>query len=501
MLEQVRKIITQISFSLVITILTFVISPILIFSLTRSLTVQEFGAYSLLTATIALTQVLFTSGITQYITTKIPGKSKEEASSTFFHILFIQALLLIIFIILTYIFIGDLFIRYVTFTDYADLVYLSAWIIVIATFLRTIAYYFLAKKQVVLQVIVNFLKDNLWMLMIIMLFLTSSLSIYKVFNVWIISVIVALLIVLFLLKKDISLLHTKNFMKDYKKESINRFLLFTLPLFLYTISSRLLAVADKYIINYFHGKAMVGIYSLSYSLADVVNTFGMTVLIIFYPYIAEQYNNKKDHQTLLNLSLKYGLVLMLPMISVIMALKKEAILILGGLNYLYGQNILLILIVYPLFSLLTYILYQELLLIGHTKKIAYIYTFGAIINIILNILLIPKYDLYGAAFSTLISYVVMYLYLASKRLPQLITSFTNIKFSRLIIIAIVLALITNFLKPTSYPSLLIFLICLGILYIISLFVFDVLDKNEKDIIFKYIRQLKFSPKNIYEAEK
>lgn len=43
------------------------------------------------------------------------------------------------------------------------------------------------------------------------------------------------------------------------------------------------------------------------------------------------------------------------------------------------------------------------------KKILFVGIVGALINIILNLLLIPKYSLYGAAFATVITYFIMFL--------------------------------------------------------------------------------------------
>jgi O-antigen/teichoic acid export membrane protein len=68
-----------------------------------------------------------------------------------------------------------------------------------------------------------------------------------------------------------------------------------------------------------------------------------------------------------------------------------------------------ILIVAELFVFLTTIFGSFIAAIGKQKTFAKIGGLGAIINIILNLILIPKFSLYGAAFATLATYALMFI--------------------------------------------------------------------------------------------
>ena len=67
----------------------------------------------------------------------------------------------------------------------------------------------------------------------------------------------------------------------------------------------------------------------------------------------------------------------------------QILIIMAGLNYIYSP------------------FYLVLVATNNQKKIFWISFIGAIINIILNIILIPYYSLYGAAVATLITYIFL----------------------------------------------------------------------------------------------
>ena len=56
------------------------------------------------------------------------------------------------------------------------------------------------------------------------------------------------------------------------------------------------------------------------------------------------------------------------------------------------------------------LLFSDIMIVSDQQKSFFkITVFGAVVNIILNIILIPKYSLYGAAFATVITYILIFL--------------------------------------------------------------------------------------------
>ena len=68
-----------------------------------------------------------------------------------------------------------------------------------------------------------------------------------------------------------------------------------------------------------------------------------------------------------------------------------------------------ILIIAEVFVFLTAILSQFMAACDKQKQFAIIGGIGAIINVVLNILLIPKFSLYGAGIATTITYALMFI--------------------------------------------------------------------------------------------
>jgi O-antigen/teichoic acid export membrane protein len=118
---------------------------------------------------------------------------------------------------------------------------------------------------------------------------------------------------------------------------------------------------------------------------------------------------------------------------------------LGGwiLSFIYNINSIesfiafKILIVAELFVFLTMIMGQFIAALDKQKIFAYIGGIGAVVNVILNFVLIPRFSLYGAGYATLITYflmfVLMYIYIKKNLL--------NFRFFRYLIVPMVGSLV------------------------------------------------------------
>ncbi|MDI6883495.1 MAG: polysaccharide biosynthesis C-terminal domain-containing protein [Patescibacteria group bacterium] len=122
---------------------------------------------------------------------------------------------------------------------------------------------------------------------------------------------------------------------------------------------------------------------------------------------------------------------------------------------------------------------QALIVSNQQKKAFWIVLFGAIVNVILNLILIPKYSLYGAAVTTLVAGFLM-LFLSFK----FTSKFTGIKPINLKLISFFLiALISSLVMylvislPDVYNLYIVFIILIGILvYFFAFFILKIVLK-------------------------
>jgi O-antigen/teichoic acid export membrane protein len=177
-----------------------------------------------------------------------------------------------------------------------------------------------------------------------------------------------------------------------------------------------LDLIDRYFIGYFHGEASVGIYSACYRIGLVMNLLisgFRTAWIPFFMDLKEEKYNKLIFSKIFSYFV-YGAMILFLTVSLfagdIVHLK------IGNISFLakdYWSGI--IIIPYILMAYFFFGLYTNLNIASYFEnKISYLIISsgsGFVSNIILNIILIPPYNITGAAISTMLSYLIMFVVL------------------------------------------------------------------------------------------
>lgn len=182
---------------------------------------------------------------------------------------------------------------------------------------------------------------------------------------------------------------------------------------LYGIFMISLDFIDRFFLGYYKGEAEVGIYSACYRIGMVMNLLisgFRTAWIPFFLNLKDEENNKQIFSKIFSLFFYTGLLVFL----VVSLFGNEIVRFrIGNFSVLdkayWGGMIIL---PYILFSYLIFGLYTNIYVASYySNKIGYLIissAVGCFSNVILNIILIPRYSLYGAAISTMISYILMF---------------------------------------------------------------------------------------------
>ena len=158
--------------------------------------------------------------------------------------------------------------------------------------------------------------------------------------------------------------------------------------FLGTISQRDLAY-------YIRSKTLLGVGT------NVVNSL-ITVFIPRTAYLAE--NNYEEYKTIVQKSINYIYLLGLPCFIGLMFLAKEATLLLGGQEFLPAMYSLQVISIITLVTCIGAWQVQQILLPHKQEKLAFNIQFmSAILSVVLNIILIPKFSYMGAAIAWVIT--------------------------------------------------------------------------------------------------
>lgn len=194
---------------------------------------------------------------------------------------------------------------------------------------------------------------------------------------------------------DVSLSYAKKLLKE------------SWPLALSGISLMLYMKVDQIMLGEIIGNEAVGIYSAAVRISELWYFIPMAILVSVAPSIVEA---KKDSVTLYyhRLQKTFNIITLLAYtIAIPMTfLSKPLVLLLYGQSFGAAGTILAIHIWAALFVFLGVIRSVWITAEGFTKITLMTTTIGCILNIILNLVLIPKYGGVGAAMATVISYGV-----------------------------------------------------------------------------------------------
>lgn len=244
-----------------------------------------------------------------------------------------------------------------------------------------------------------------------------------------------LYIIIFFMKK----IKKSKFRLNYIKESI----IFGIPLIFHSLGSIVLSQGDRYFIEKYFTYEKVGLYSLAYNIGNI-SILIMTVLTrLWLPYFYKNIENKsKDVETMATYYSYFISITIVFLFFIINPLYT----ILFTKNYSNGIAITKLVLISNLYLYLYSIYGNYNYFLKTTAKLCIMTMITAVINILLNILFMKKFGFEFAAYSTIISYFLFfifnYLYLRKEKRVYII------RFRKVGVIPIVTSLI-----------LLIFLYC------------------------------------------
>ena len=194
-----------------------------------------------------------------------------------------------------------------------------------------------------------------------------------------------------------------------------------LLLFVMILSQTIFCNSDTTILGFFKGDRAVGLYSTSVKVYNLVNTMIASIAWVIMPQMSHAYEvkNRDEINRLFSYATGFIVVLGLPSIVGITMLCPDIILLIAGSEYLPAYISLHILTVALSFSLIGGLIGNIVLIPSQQEKICLkSCIYAAVINAVLNMLLIPRFGLNAAAattaFAQLIAALVNFKYMDRK---------------------------------------------------------------------------------------
>lgn len=272
-----------------------------------------------------------------------------------------------------------------------------------------------------------------------------------------------------------------------KKNTFKSFLSYSWPLLFIIGISEIFYWTDTFFIGIFKGATEVGYYNAVVPIALLLATIPELFLKLFFPIITKEYSRENVNlvQQLSKQVGKWIFIITLPLFLVLFLFPGLIINILFGEEYLFGVGALRILSIGVLISNITWVNQNLLSMAGKSKTILSNILITSLVNVVLNILLIPNYGIAGAAFATTISKIILGVcYLVE---IKLILGFIPIrrKVINIFILSAVPTGITFWLRdiiPKTTLSLALIGFLFLLVYLFLIFLTKSLDKNDLMIL-------------------
>lgn len=193
-----------------------------------------------------------------------------------------------------------------------------------------------------------------------------------------------------------------------KKIAYKRILKFSIPLLFVGIIAIFMRRSDMFLIGYFKTEREVGLYNAAFPLASTLLFFIQSFNMLFYPVASELYakRNYNDLAEVYKTVTRWIFLLTFPIFLLYVFFSKDFISLFFGSKYISAHGVLIILcigmFVNAFFGAVGILLqvYEKQNFIFKTQVL------GVILNILLNIVLIPRYGIEGAAFATSFSMIL-----------------------------------------------------------------------------------------------
>jgi len=381
--------------------LSFISIPIL----TRLLTTSEYGLISTINSTAQVLTIILVLNFNSYIARKYYDKDSNFGSFMFTIIAFL--------IIYNVVFLSSIyFFKDVIagFLNQTPKLFIIAIITSVTSIFITLYYAYLqASMQSKQYSIIAFLRASLGLVIGIVwiIMLDSDKHLGRLYASIIVNVIFSIYAVYRIVR-----------ICEFKLDvcSLKNTFSYSIPLLPHALSGFILSQFDRIIINQLNGSSDAGLYSFAYNVGMLMYIVVLSLNKSWTPILYKKLN-EKDTNSISSHSVNNTKIVLLCALGLIL-FAKEVVIIMAKQSYYSALPLVPIVVIgYVMYHFYTlyvgFAFYKK-----NTTIVAIITIIASVLNVVLNYIYIPKFGYIAGAYTTLVSYAVMFIlnYLNSRYL-------------------------------------------------------------------------------------
>ncbi|WP_066972090.1 flippase [Methanobrevibacter filiformis] len=445
----------------------------------RYLGVGDFGVLSFATAFGGIVQIFTDLGLSTYITREL-SRNPESTKKIISNSIPLKIVISTIIFILTFIILNLI--------GYDKLTIEVTLIITLQTIFMSMGYLFngvfQAHEKMKYQAI-GILINTILMFVGFLVGIFLDLGIISIALVYLIGSIITLIYLYY--KTSTKIVSPKI---EINKSSWNNLIKSSMAFGLITVLTTLYFMIDTIMLSFMKGEVAVGTYSAAYKFIMVFTTVYTVYTYVIFPLMSKLHKNSKELlKVTYEKSIKYLLILILPIAILVSFYAKDLVLLVYGQEYASSAIVLVILIWNMIFLFVNGASTSLLNSTDKEIKVTWINGIACAFNIIINLFLIHYWSYVGASISVVLTGLLLTI-LMNHEIAKLFKIDTKLikDIFKIIIGTIIIAIILHFTHLTIIPGVIVSLI-IYLIFIISVKTIDntdiylikeILGKNSKE---------------------
>lgn len=225
----------------------------------------------------------------------------------------------------------------------------------------------------------------------------------------------------------------KNMEIRFETQVLKEMLAFSIPLGIGTMSTIMVSFADRYILKYFGVLADVGIYSLGFKIANTILFVVMSIQLALTPLIFKSFDRPESKRFFSKILTYLSFFIMFLVVSLSMFGFEIIRVLARNPDYWPAINVVPIVALGIFIGMVKDTTGIGLIITRKTHQMAFITASMSVLNLLLDLLLIPRMQVFGAAIANLLTQFafLLFIYRASQRayyIPYEVSKIVKIAF-------------------------------------------------------------------------
>lgn len=278
--------------------------------------------------------------------------------------------------------------------------------------------------------------------------------------------ILSIMLVLPLQWKEVAGVDTRARFGRIDPHAAKAMLTYGTPLVAGNLAAWVLALSDRYILGLFHDSVDVGVYSLSYNIADR-SLMLLTALFTMAsgPIAMHIWENRGEHDSR-QFATEVARLYLLACVPAVVGLSVLSLLVvrtLSGAAYVGGHTIMPCILLGVLLLGIQQLYQSGLLFHQKTSFITLAIVTAGVLNVFLNVLFVPRYGYYAAAATTLVSYAALLLLMIWLSRRFFVWSFPGRSLLNVVIASGVMGIVLRYVATVlGLPPAPLLVLCIGV---------------------------------------